>query len=103
MELERHAARSGRRIGYFGTTSTEREASDYGNRFSRKQYRAAEGGSLSSPDKFACRARAFDVVPTLPRMYAEGAFESVDHLRGIDLGARSLCAAHGQHGSDRCG
>jgi len=25
-------------------------------------------------------------------MYAEGAFESVDHLRGRDLGARSWCA-----------
>src|SRR5579859_3230168 len=102
MELERHAARSGRRIGYLRTTSTEREASDYGNRFSREQYRAAEGGRVGSPDKLACRARAFDVVSALARMYPEGAFESVDHLRGVDLGGRSWCA-RGQQGSGSCG
>src|ERR1700722_16178215 len=102
MELERHAARSGRRIRYFRTTATEREASDYRNRFSGEQHRAAESGRISSPNKLACRARAFDVIPALTRMYAEGAFESVDHLRGVDLGARSRCA-HGQHGSGSCG
>src|SRR5579863_7014072 len=101
MELERHPPRSGCRIGYFRIASAEREASDYGNRFSRKQHRAAEGGRVGGPHKLACRARAFDVIPALARMYAEGAFEGVDHLRGIDLRTRSWCA-HGQHWSGRC-
>ena len=102
MELKRHAAWSRRRVRHVGIAAPEREARDHRDGFAREERGAAEGGRVGRPNELARRARAFDVVPALARVYAERPFKSIDHLRGGDLGAgarRAQC----EHGSAGCG
>ena len=73
MELKRHAARSRRRVRHVRIATPEREARDHRDGFAREERGAAEGDRVGRPNEFARRARAFDVVPALARVYADPA------------------------------